>query len=84
MTLGGKGTPEDIQRQRDAIPPMVLNTTYLLSDALKEELKDLNNVTDLQAHDKLLKLKYLLKKKNNLAFLNLLCLILIFLMVAKL
>ena len=34
--------------------------------------------------DKHLKLKYLLKKKNNLAFLNLLCLILIFLMVAKL
>ena len=41
MTLGGKGTPEDIQRQRDAIPPMVVNKTNLLSDALKEELKDL-------------------------------------------
>ena len=51
---------------------------------LLEELKDLNNVTDLQAHDKHLKLKYLLKKKNNLAFLYLLCLILIFLMAAKL
>jgi len=43
MTLGGKGTPEDIQRQRDAIPPMVVNKTNLLSDALKEELKDLIN-----------------------------------------
>ena len=39
MTLGGKGTPEDIQRQRDAIPPMVVNKTNLLSDALKHELK---------------------------------------------
>tara|TARA_B100001559_G_scaffold82895_1_gene68876 strand:- start:531 stop:725 length:195 start_codon:yes stop_codon:yes gene_type:complete len=43
MTLGGKGTPEDIQRQRDAIPPMVVNKTNLLSDAFKEELKDLIN-----------------------------------------
>ena len=43
MTFGGKGTPEDIQRQRDAIPPMVVNKTNLLSDALKEELKDLIN-----------------------------------------
>ena len=43
MTLGSKGTPEDIQRQRDAIPPMVVNKTNLLSDALKEELKDLIN-----------------------------------------
>ena len=43
MTLGGKGTPEDIQRQRDAIPPMVVSKTNLLSDALKEELKDLIN-----------------------------------------
>ena len=43
MTLGSKGTPEDIQRQRDAIPPMVVNKTNLLSDAFKEELKDLIN-----------------------------------------
>jgi len=43
MTLGGKGTPEDIQKQRDAIPPMVVNKTNLLSDAFKEELKDLIN-----------------------------------------
>tara|TARA_B100001029_G_scaffold100512_1_gene82635 strand:- start:975 stop:1169 length:195 start_codon:yes stop_codon:yes gene_type:complete len=43
MTLGGKGSPEDIQRQRDAIPPMKVNKTNLLSDALKEELKDLIN-----------------------------------------
>ena len=43
MTLGSKGTPEDIQRQRDAIPPMVVNKTNLLSDALKVELKELIN-----------------------------------------
>ena len=43
MTLGDKGTPEDIQRRRDSIPPMVVNKTNLLSDALKEELKDLIN-----------------------------------------
>ena len=43
MTLGSKGSPEDIQRQRDAIPPMKVNKTNLLSDALKEELKDLIN-----------------------------------------
>ena len=43
MTLGSKGSPEDIQRQRDAIPPMVVNKTNLLSDAFKEELKDLIN-----------------------------------------
>ena len=43
MTLGSKGTPEDIQRQRDAIPPMVKNEMNLLSDALKKELKELIN-----------------------------------------
>tara|TARA_B100001093_G_scaffold338851_1_gene323640 strand:- start:2758 stop:2937 length:180 start_codon:yes stop_codon:yes gene_type:complete len=43
MTLGSKGTPEDIQRQRDAIPPMVKNEMNLLSDALREELKELIN-----------------------------------------
>ena len=43
MTLGSKGSPEDIQRQRDAIPPIKVNKTNLLSDALKEELKDLIN-----------------------------------------
>ena len=36
-------TPDDIQRQRDAIPPMVVNKMNLLSDALKIELKQLIN-----------------------------------------
>ena len=43
MTLGGKGTPEDIQRQRDAIPPLKVNKMNLISDALKIELKELIN-----------------------------------------
>ena len=43
MTLGGKGTPEDIQKQRDAIPPLKVNKMNLISDALKAELKDLIN-----------------------------------------
>jgi len=43
MTLGGKGTPEDIQKQRDAIPPLKVNKMNLISDALKIELKQLIN-----------------------------------------
>ena len=43
MTFGGSSTPDDIQRQRDAISPMVVNKTNLLSDALKIELKQLIN-----------------------------------------
>ena len=43
MTLGGKGTPEDIQRQRDAISPLKVNKMNLISDALKIELKELIN-----------------------------------------
>ena len=43
MTLGGKGTPEDIQKQRDAIPPLKVNKMNLISDALKIELKELIN-----------------------------------------
>ena len=43
MTLGSKGTPEDIQRQRDAIPPLVKNEMNLLSDVLRKELKELIN-----------------------------------------
>ena len=43
MTLGGKGTPEDIQKQRDAIPPLKVNKMILISDALKIELKELIN-----------------------------------------
>ena len=35
MTFGGSSTPDDIQRQRDAIPPMVVNKMNLISDALK-------------------------------------------------
>ena len=43
MTFGSSSTPDDVQRQRDAIPPMVVNKTNLLSDALKIELKQLIN-----------------------------------------
>jgi hypothetical protein len=43
MTLGGKGTPKDIQRQRDTIPPLKVNKMNLISDALKIELKELIN-----------------------------------------
>ena len=43
MTFGSSSTPDDIQRQRDAIPPMVVNKMNLISDALKKELKDIIN-----------------------------------------
>ena len=43
MTFGGSSPPDDVQRQRDAIPPMVVNKMNLLSDALKIELKQLIN-----------------------------------------
>ena len=43
MTFGSSSTPDDIQRQRDAIPPMAVNKMNLLSDALKIELKQLIN-----------------------------------------
>ena len=43
MTFGSSSTPDDIQRQRDAIPPLVVNKMNLLSDALKIELKELIN-----------------------------------------
>ena len=43
MTFGSSSTPDDLQRQRDAIPPMVVNKINLLSDALKIELKQLIN-----------------------------------------
>ena len=43
MTFGSSSTPDDLQRQRDAIPPMVVNKMNLLSDALKIELKQLIN-----------------------------------------
>ena len=47
MTFGGSSTPDDIQRQRDAIPPMVVNKMNLLSDAFKIELKEfINEVLD--------------------------------------
>ena len=42
MSSGG-GTTSDIQAQRDAIPPMQVNTMNLLSDALRAELKQLIN-----------------------------------------
>ena len=43
MTFGSSSTPDDIQRLRDAIPPLVVNKMNLLSDALKIELKELIN-----------------------------------------
>ena len=43
MTLGGKATPDEIQKRRDSIPPMQVNKTNLLSDALKVQLKELIN-----------------------------------------
>ena len=43
MTFGGSSTPDDIQSQRAAIPPMVVNKMNLLADALKIELKQLIN-----------------------------------------
>ena len=43
MTFGSSSIPDDVQRQRDAIPPMVVNKMNLLSDALKIELKELIN-----------------------------------------
>ena len=42
MSSGG-GTTSDIQAQRDALPPMVVNKMNLLSDALNVELKELIN-----------------------------------------
>ena len=42
MSSGG-GTTSDIQAQRDALPPMVVNKMNLLSDALRAELKELIN-----------------------------------------
>ena len=43
MTLGGKATPEQIQKRRASIPPMQVNKINLISDALKVELKELIN-----------------------------------------
>ena len=42
MSFGSdKSGGRSLQEQRDAIPPMVVNKTNLLSDALKKELKEL-------------------------------------------
>ena len=44
MSYGdGKGSGKSIEEQRAAIPPMSVNKTNLLSDALKVELKELIN-----------------------------------------
>ena len=42
MSSGG-GTTTDIQAQRDALPPMQVTKTPLITDALKVELKQLIN-----------------------------------------
>ena len=39
----GSATPSNIQAQRDAIPPKVVNKMNHISDALKVELKQLIN-----------------------------------------
>ena len=42
MSFGSeKSGGKSLQEQRDAIPPMVVNKTNLLSDTLKKELKEL-------------------------------------------
>ena len=41
MSYGESDDGRSLQEQRDAIPPMVVNKTNLLSDALKKELKEL-------------------------------------------
>ena len=42
MSFGSeKSGGKSLQEQRDAIPPMKVNKTNLLSDALKKELKEL-------------------------------------------
>ena len=42
MSFGSeKSGGKSLEEQRDAIPPMVVNKTNLLSDALKKELKEL-------------------------------------------
>ena len=42
MSFGSeKSSGKSLQEQRDAIPPMVVNKTNLLSDALKKELKEM-------------------------------------------
>jgi len=43
MSFGTGETGKSIQEQRDAIPPLKVNKMNLLSDALKVELKELNN-----------------------------------------
>ncbi len=53
MTLGGKATPDEIQKRRDSIPPMEVNKVNLISDALKDELKQLiNEVLDERDFEK--------------------------------
>jgi len=43
MSFGSGKSGKSIQEQRDAIPPMKVNKTNILSDALKVELKELIN-----------------------------------------
>ena len=46
MTFGGKSTPEEIEAQRAKIPDAIPNKINLISDALKEELKDRKDATN--------------------------------------
>ena len=43
MSFGSGKSGKSIQEQRDAIPPMKVYKTNILSDALKVELKELIN-----------------------------------------
>ena len=41
MSYGDGGSGKSIEEQRDAIPPLQVNETNLLSDSFKKELKEL-------------------------------------------
>ena len=43
MSYGDGGSGRSIEEQRAAIPPLQVNKTNIISDALKIELKDLIN-----------------------------------------
>ena len=66
MSYGGdKDSGKSIEEQRDAIPPMQVNKTNLLSDALKVELKKLiNEVMDEREYKKKLNGPYDFYEEN--------------------
>ena len=59
MSFGSGKTGRSVEEQRDAIPPMQVNTMNLISDSLKVELKQLiNEVLDEREHQKQLEGPY--------------------------